>query len=241
MIISNSRSYIFVHIHKTAGTSLASTLDQTLSWNDLILGATNYGEKIQWPYYKRFHLHKHSQAQDIKRIVGNEIWNDYFTFTFVRNPYARALSLYTSIETIIESKGYRRYLRFLPLQRLLKSGLWTWPSAKAYLNSKNFSQFIRNSHFMEELGSEPQVNWIKDKNGKIIVDFIGKVENIHNDLKQITDRIGVNTKTIKLANVSKKKKNLNNYFSSDDDYNYLHEIYKDDFEEFCYDPDDRLE
>ena len=49
MIISNSHKFIFVHILKTAGTSICAALDPTLRWNDVILGGTGFGEKMNAP------------------------------------------------------------------------------------------------------------------------------------------------------------------------------------------------
>src|SRR5215469_2544795 len=58
MIISHSRRFIFVHIHKAGGTSVEQALDPHLAWNDLILGGSQFGEKIQGAYQKRFGLNK---------------------------------------------------------------------------------------------------------------------------------------------------------------------------------------
>ena len=44
MIICHSRKYVFIHIHKTGGTSVESALEPTLHWNDLLLGSTPFGE-----------------------------------------------------------------------------------------------------------------------------------------------------------------------------------------------------
>ena len=240
MIISNSKSYIFVHIMKAAGTSVTSTLDQSLSWNDVIVGGTKYGEQIQWPYMKRFGLHKHSQAREIKQVVGDDIWDEYFTFAFVRNPYTRAVSLYTFIEKMIKSQGFKRHFRSIPFSSVKKSEVWSWPGTVAYLQSNNFSEFIRNKHYIEAPGAEPQANWIKDENGEILIDFVGKVENIQKDFQEILCKIGINIENVEKKNTSKKKKQLNDYFSSEDDYRYLYELYKDDFETFGYDSDERL-
>ena len=47
MIISNSHKFIFVHVMKTAGTSVSAALDPWLRWNDIAIGGTRFGEQIQ--------------------------------------------------------------------------------------------------------------------------------------------------------------------------------------------------
>ena len=47
MIISHTHRAIFVHIPKTAGTSITALIEPALRWNDLVLGGTTFGERIQ--------------------------------------------------------------------------------------------------------------------------------------------------------------------------------------------------
>jgi hypothetical protein len=44
MIISHSRKFIFIHIHKTAGESISEALRPYLSGRDLLLGTSLRGE-----------------------------------------------------------------------------------------------------------------------------------------------------------------------------------------------------
>jgi len=60
---------VFVHIPRTAGTSIESSL-------------------IRVP-----DEHKHLRASQLKNIVG-EAWEDAYKFTFIRNPFDRVISLF---------------------------------------------------------------------------------------------------------------------------------------------------
>lgn len=69
------RPLIFVHIPKTAGSSIARALN---------LSAPS----------PAFGIEKHYPAKEICRICGHDIWNEAFRFTCVRNPWARLFSHY---------------------------------------------------------------------------------------------------------------------------------------------------
>jgi hypothetical protein len=233
MIISNSHNFIFVHIHKAAGTSIARKLDESLQWNDLVLGGTVLGEKMQEAYHDRFGLHKHSRAKEIKAIVGKALWESYFTFAFVRNPYDRTVSLYTYIEKLIKTASVRRYI---PSKRVRKEPFWNYPATKAYLETNSFSAFIRNPHLVEHaVGMQPQTGWILDEHGEMMVDFIGKVETINEDFKAVCDKIKIKYSPLGVHNRSRNHKK-NRFPGTERDRSYLYERYKSDFEALGYDP-----
>ena len=66
-MVSNKHKCIFVHIIKTGGTSI----------DKLFRGRTG-----------------HKFAKNYKKDVGNKKWNNYFKFTFVRNPWDKMVSQY---------------------------------------------------------------------------------------------------------------------------------------------------
>ena len=66
---NNKYKVIFIHVIKTAGVSIASALNMK--------GTNN-----------------HSSASEIRKQVGEKIWNGYFKFTFVRNPFDKIVSQY---------------------------------------------------------------------------------------------------------------------------------------------------
>ncbi|HDZ81087.1 MAG TPA: Type II secretory pathway, pullulanase PulA [Roseobacter sp.] len=97
MIISKGRGYIFVHIPKTGGTSLALALESRAMKDDLMLGDTPKAAKRR----KRLsdaktagRLWKHSTLADIEGLVPRDEIAQMFTFTMVRNPWDRIVSYY---------------------------------------------------------------------------------------------------------------------------------------------------
>jgi hypothetical protein len=120
MIVSHKHKFIFIKTRKTAGTSIEIALSKICSGNDIItpitvvdeklrdsfggVGAKNY--KIPFRNYRPIDVFNmlinrklisyvnHMHAKDIKHFVGDDVWNSYFKFTFDRNPYDKAVSLY---------------------------------------------------------------------------------------------------------------------------------------------------
>jgi hypothetical protein len=239
MIISTSKQYIFVHIHKAAGTSVHFALDDTLQWNDISIGSTPFGEQIQKPYFRRFNLQKHSSAQDIRQIVGDSIWSNFFTFTFVRHPFKRAVSLYTYIRDMVRRQGIKYYFRHLPLARFQKN-FFTWPITKAFFETKSFSTFIRHPSVQGSAGARQQCRSLVDESGSVIVDFVGKVERIEEDFRAVAEKIGLPATQLKRKNESKFEKSQP-LVLKEGDYEYMYDMYKEDFDAFGYDPNLRLQ
>lgn len=119
MIISHKYKFIFIKTKKTAGTSVELALSRLCGDQDIITPVGPADEKIRkdlgirgpqnyhvplssykpadWIIYtfrNRKKFNAHMAAKKIKSIVGENIWNDYYKFCFVRNPWDRVLSLY---------------------------------------------------------------------------------------------------------------------------------------------------
>ena len=93
MIISRKRSYVFVHIPKTGGTSMALALEQRAAADDILIGDTPKAQrrrKRQQSLDAPGRLWKHSTLRDAAGLYGD----DAFVFTLVRNPWDRLVSYY---------------------------------------------------------------------------------------------------------------------------------------------------
>ena len=227
MIIANSRKFIFVHVMKTAGTSVSAAMDPCLLWNDIAIGGTRFGEQMQPAFRERFGLHKHSTAREIRDMVGADVWSSYFTFTVVRHPYDRIVSLYTWLH---------KKLRCAPPE----APEWSWPVAVAFRESQGFSGFIRHEQFRRSLGGRPQVEWTCDDDGRCIVDFVGRFEDLDAARRTISERTGINLEPFERHNASTERTLHAEFFSGETDYDVLYKLHEKDFELFGYDPSRRF-
>ena len=121
MIISHRHRFIFIKSRKVAGTSVEVFLSQFCGEQDIItplgadealrqgMGGRNFwfstpgrgnrlmrywGEIVGRPSFGYRGYYPHIPAKEIRRLVGRQIWTDYFKFTIERNPWERQVSLY---------------------------------------------------------------------------------------------------------------------------------------------------
>jgi Sulfotransferase family len=221
MIISHSKQFIFIHIYKNAGTSITellwphARLRERMEHNAKarrIIKFVNHIGEISGNKWLDGHgnkwlngVHKHATATEIRSYLGDKLFFGHFTFAFVRNPFDWQVSLY----------------------HYIKSSEW----------HPDF-QVVRNLSFREfvlreiEKRAPTQSSFVTDQ-GSIIVDFVGKVENIQNDLAAVCERIGLTTNSIPHLNRSVRESDYMNYY--DEDLRaLLISYYNEDFTNFGY-------
>lgn len=165
MIICHSRRYIFIHLHKTGGTSVEAALAPTLAWDDLLLGSTSFGEQCNQHYRRQFGLTKHSSLEEVYRLCSSrsEI-QSYRVVSVVREPLERVVSLYNFIAGVLkrlrESLGltlaelHQRRHELAPLHHQLN-----WPVAIAFLEAQlNFSNFVASAALEQARSFQSQVS-----------------------------------------------------------------------------------
>jgi hypothetical protein len=237
MIICHSRKFIFIHIHKTGGTSVERALDPHLAWNDLILGGSVFGEKIQQPYSRRFGLGKHSTVADIERVCGNALIEDYYVFSLVRHPLSRLCSVYNFVATTLQKWAKQQNIRFEDVGQHItaeaakkKPGL-KWASTKAFLESRGFAEFIRRPELTEAPGFRPQTTCLAGEEGGLKAEYF-RLEDYPEWIAGLNGRLGLDF-SLPRDNESRFKL-VNDQSVSDEDRAYIESAFRRDYEIFGY-------
>jgi len=175
MIISHRKKFIWIHFPKCAGTSIRELLQNNPMFQADILPMWHSKRPINWEEeYPKVdtNLWTHSSASDIKKYLDERgyRWDDYFKFVFIRNPWERAVSEYEYYRQIMNIK-----------------------KDKSDFNTKITEMAINKppqNFIMRNAGSgwSPH-DYIFDEDGKLMVDFIGKVENIEQDFEKVVKKI----------------------------------------------------
>ncbi|MEY2481196.1 MAG: hypothetical protein QOI04_2123 [Verrucomicrobiota bacterium] len=118
--------------------------------------------------------HKHTKAPEVRQILG-AMWDQAFKFGFVRNPWDLMVSSY---HWWLSYAG--AFASLAPqVSRIRKMG-----SFRAFLES-DFGQTMIN-----EQGGRDLSEWIAEGD-KVIVDFVGRYENLDRDWEHVCERLKV--------------------------------------------------
>ena len=187
------KKVLFIHIPKTAGVSLIRT------------------------YEDYFADARHSPVLLYKLLLRKK-FDQFSSFSIVRNPWARAFSAYTFLK---------------------KGGLsGTDPEMGKILVEQcpSFEQFIKEwlpkngvcsyGHFV------PQYEFVCGWGGNIIVDNIIKLEQLDDDWPELADKLSIPQREIQRANMSTKN-DFKEYYDNES-IEIVSHLYKKDIELFNY-------
>jgi len=202
---------IFVHIPKVAGQSVERFFLNRLG--------------LSWEQRQHLHMMKnkdpakgteklsHLAASEYVRCghISQQDFDDYFKFSFVRNPWARIVSEYR----------YRNYFRY--------------KSFKDFVMNKmpppSFNDDYR--HVM------PQYDMLYDEQGNCLVDFVGRFENLQADFDMVCERLGFEESKLPFVNSSEKtsraiRRKLKSviYRNGESEKKHYTEFYDDETREF---------
>lgn len=198
MLKSTQYNFIFVHIYKTGGTSIAHKL---LPYSDLrfrlayrygvtcrlisginrLTGQQDHGNE----WVTGFHMH--ATCTDICETLPDGQWSQYYTFAFVRNPWDWLVSLYHYIR---QAQGHKYQRDLLAL---------------------SFDDFVRN---VEDFDIQDQSSFVTDTKGRIMVDFVGHFEQISTDFRSVCHMLGLPGLPVQHLNRSTRKRDYSYYYDA---------------------------
>ncbi len=195
-MINKQYNILYVHIPKTGGVSIEKALNGRVG-----------------------------DHRDVKRYLkelGEEQFNKYFSFAFVRNPWDKMVSNY-----FYDKKGGIHGNGKNPTFQTGKLSFLEWVKR---IESIKPSKRRTYTH---------QVDWLKNNSGDICVDYIGRFENFESDWVKICKKVGMD---VKLPHHNKTTRDLNyriyyklpNNKWDHDAIDKVKELHKKDIDEFGY-------
>ena len=176
-MISHHHKCIFVHIPKNAGQSIEHVFLNLLNldWETRAPLLLRPNDKPELGPPRLAHLRAHEYVH--YRYLSQEVFDQYFKFTFVRNPWSRMISIY-------------KYLKFNQKYEF-----------KSFLTKAFKNKVWRNEYWFVR----PQSDFVYTEDEKLLVDFVGKFETLQDDFNDICTKIALAPTKIPHVNKSNVK------------------------------------
>ncbi len=165
MIVSHPARVLFVHVQKTGGSTVQSVLLDRLPGAEKLAGL---------PGAKHAHLRA---ALDAHPELAT-----YWTFGFVRNPWARLWSWWSMID---RRQGQRDEGHAWATRRIANNPFWSGVLEEL----PTFEAFVMEGPDRFARLRTPQLRYLQARDRR--ADFIGRTETFADDLAQVCDRLGI--------------------------------------------------
>jgi hypothetical protein len=169
MLISHRHRFAFIHVPKTAGSSVTFALWPHADhvddyWMNRWLARVGIHVNHYAPYrLKKFRTH--TSAAILQRQLPADVFADLFKFTFVRNPWDLLVSSY---HYLLGNRSHHR--------RRAADGGRSFAAYAAYE--------IRR-------GKMSQSDMLTDRDDRLLVDFVGRFESVDSDFAHVCRLLGL--------------------------------------------------
>ena len=161
---SAERQCIFIHIPKTAGSSI----EQVIRPRARRAADQLWGGFIA-PHRNRYQTGglQHLKAWQVRDALGGDVFERGFRFTIVRNPWDRVISQYRymarreDLRALVGMPGHASLAEYLALTERVEHVQWA-----------------------------PQLPFLIDDDGRLMVDFVGRFETLAADAAAIFAMVG---------------------------------------------------
>ncbi len=191
MLVSHRHQFIYTKTNKTAGTSVEAyfepyCLPVAASTNITHGRAAWVGEEGIVGYRGPFHYgqrwYNHMPAERIRQRLGDAIWNEYFKFCVIRNPFDKMVSLFYHLKSGFERARVQESVKNSVKYVMGKRGTVYWPTSGD--DVEQFRHWVRHGGRLIDrnkytIGDEP------------CLDFYIKYEQLAQDVKAVCARLNV--------------------------------------------------
>lgn len=198
-MISDKFRCIFIHIPKTAGTSIEYRLQL---FNSLQRGVQDHRTVREIEPYGFSNIATDILRNDLERVLTHvkgivrgklprathRQYRAYFKFAFVRNPWVRAFSWY---QNVMRDENHQKQLKI----------------------SANCTYETFLTDYANQWALQPQLHWLRDRNGRLPLDFIGRFENLAEDFALVSNTLNLNTEELPYLNKSNWEDSYTDFYT----------------------------
>lgn len=196
MIYSPKHGYIFIHIPKTGGTSMALALEGRAAKDDIMLGDTPKALRRRGrvrDVASAGRLWKHSTLHDIAGLVTPEQIAAAKVFTMVRNPWDRIVS----------------YYHWLQVQNFHHE-------AVRLAKTRGFSEFLNHAHTQATFKANPYGRYVTGADGVEHCALFVRLEHLDEDMVRLEELLGLKLGPLPHENASERGQAYQGYYSLSD-------------------------
>lgn len=151
-------------------------------------------------------FHDHITIVQLKDLLPRKIFESYFKFAFVRNPWDWQVSLYHFAK---QNKNHHQH---------------------DLISNMSFEEYI-DWRVHDDL--HLQMEFVCDKEGQLLVDFIGKLENLENDFRNVCTEVKISD-VMNLPKLNTSEHRSYKRYYDNHSKNLIAEAFKKDIELFDY-------
>jgi len=211
-MISYELKCIFIHIPKCGGSSIERTLwprpedrnEANLYWGFI----SKYRNKYQTGGLQ------HLLASQVREEVGATIFETFYKFAFVRNPWDRVVSQFAYMQQRPDLMDY--------------IGMSPGTEFKAYL------ELIQQKEHVQWM---PQHKFLLDEDGTLLVDQIGRLESFETDFLSILAKLKLKESAQLSHDNRSERQPITEYYNDCETVEIVADIYSEDIKllGYCFD------
>lgn len=221
--LNNKLKSLFLHNVKCGGSYIRKLLIEQYNFEGIFIedhadADRNYDEPLE-----------NCKYLFLNQYNGIKNYDEYFIFTFVRNPYDKLYSAYSYLKKLFKEENYKK------IKNLEEN--------REYF--KDFNTFIKNYKKVNVISFfhafMRQYEHLSDLSETIRINYIGKLENIDSDFLNILSILGINEikhdrELFLDVRINKQTNdNFNIAFEyNEESFNFVNEYFAKDFELFQY-------
>lgn len=194
-IVSHSHRFIYIKCRKVASSSLLVALGQHCSGDDIVTAPGNKEGHGDFTRNEGGIFQTHMHPKDIRRLIGNDIWESYTKITVVRNPWDVGVSS-------LLWKYHRRHVR----------GREFSPGFKEALEARSFDLNDEEFRFYMELTLETNRRnsaYCFAPDGTPQADIYLRYETLQDDYNALCDQLKVPQSTLPKLKSKSRPEGLN--------------------------------